>query len=230
MSIWNTLRTLAKPMFARTLYMLSGQTISTGMGHDIVIELGIPQDQVSAATALYCAAFGEKLTPFLGDVERAARFLAAGVAPDRAIVALLEGQVVGIAGFKVNGRGLYEPGIRRFFGEYGWSAPLRIFGLLLLERAEHPDTLLMDGIAVDPELRGRGVGTQLLAAVERQARALGKSDIRLDVIDTNPGAKRLYERFGFKVRKTRDIGPLRLLFAFTKSIEMRLDLSTPAQT
>lgn len=198
--------------------------ISERMDDDITIQLGIPAQHVEAATDLYCAAFREKLTPFLGEPERAARFLATGVSPDRAFVALQNDTVVGIAGFKVSGRGLYEPGMGRFFREYGWSAPARVFGLLLLERAESPDLLLMDGIAVSETARGRGIGTRLLEAIEAHAQQLRKRSIRLDVIDTNLGARRLYERFGFEAQETKSIGPLRLLFSFGASTEMRKQL------
>ena len=198
------------------------------MSEEIIIRLGVPDEHVDAATDLYCEAFREKITPFLGTPDRAARFLAQGLAPDRAFLALQKGRVVGIAGFKVDGRGLYEPGMSRFFAEYGWSAPARILGLLLLERAESPDLLLMDGIAVSENARGHGIGTRLLSAIEAHARQLNKRSIRLDVIDTNPGARRLYERFGFEARKTSGIGPLKHLFSFRASTEMRKQLNEPA--
>lgn len=129
--------------------------------------------------------------------------------------------MVGIAGFKDDGRGVYEPGLGRFLAEYGWSAPARILGLLLLERTEHADVLLMDGIAVSETQRGQGIGTRLLSAIEGHAEKLQKRSIRLDVIDTNPGARRLYERFGFEARKTSSVGPLKHLFSFGGSTEMQ---------
>ncbi len=195
------------------------------MSHDITIHLGVPEEHVAAATALYCEAFREKLAPFLGDQERAARFLATSLAPDRAFLALDGNQVVGLAGFKVDGKGLYEPEFGRFFAEYGLSGLMRIAGLLLLERAESPDVLLMDGIAVSPSVRGRGIGTRLLRAIEAHARDLGKTSIRLDVVDTNPGAKRLYERFGFEARRTTGTGLLGRLFSFKASTDMRKSLA-----
>ena len=69
------------------------------MNDGIIIKLGVPAQHINAATDLYCAAFCEKLTPFLGRRERAARFLATGLAPDRAFVALQNDKLVGIAGF-----------------------------------------------------------------------------------------------------------------------------------
>ncbi len=52
-------------------------------------------------------------------------------------------------------------------------------------------------LAVLPEKRGHGVGTALLAAVERKARADGCCKLTLEVLDDNTGARRLYESAGF---------------------------------
>lgn len=51
--------------------------------------------------------------------------------------------------------------------------------------------------AVLPEHRGRGIGRALLQEVERRALARGSCKLSLEVHDTNEGAKRLYESFGF---------------------------------
>jgi ribosomal protein S18 acetylase RimI-like enzyme len=52
------------------------------------------------------------------------------------------------------------------------------------------------GIAVFPEYRGQGIGTQLLAHLLKSS--CGRSSISLSVSINNP-AVRLYERFGFEV-------------------------------
>ncbi len=188
---------------------------------EISIRLGVPRPRVAQATRLYCEAFREKLSPFLGPIERAARFLAKGLNPDRAFVALRDGEVVGIAGFKLSNAGLFEPSVGQFWREYKFSAPVRMLGLILLEREEVSDCLLMDGIALRDDARGTGIGTRLLRAIEEQARSLGKQSVRLDVIDTNPGARRLYERFGFRAGNTSDFGPYRVLFPFRSATTMR---------
>jgi len=188
---------------------------------EISIRLGVPQSRFAQATRLYCDAFREKLSPFLGPIERAAQFLAMGLNSDRAFVALRDGDVVGIAGFKLSNAGLFEPSVGQFWREYKFSAPVRMLGLALLEREEVADCLLMDGIAVRDDARGKGIGTRLLRAIEGHARSLGKHSIRLDVIDTNPGARRLYERFGFRAGETSGVGPYRVLFRFRSATTMR---------
>ncbi len=52
-------------------------------------------------------------------------------------------------------------------------------------------------LAVLPDFQGRGIGRALLSEVERRARTRGCCKITLEVHDTNEGAKRLYDSFGF---------------------------------
>jgi len=49
--------------------------------------------------------------------------------------------------------------------------------------------------------RGRGVGTQLLAAAEAACAELGVQALHLEVDDTNPRAHALYVRFGFEAHE-----------------------------
>ena len=52
-------------------------------------------------------------------------------------------------------------------------------------------------LAVLPDYRGQGVGTELLAAVEQRARDDDCCKLTLEVLDDNHGARRLYEQLGF---------------------------------
>jgi ribosomal protein S18 acetylase RimI-like enzyme len=52
-------------------------------------------------------------------------------------------------------------------------------------------------LAVVPQHRGRGVGRQLLAAVETRARELGCCKLTLEVLESNERARGLYASFGF---------------------------------
>ncbi|MGC1212781.1 MAG: GNAT family N-acetyltransferase [Micromonospora sp.] len=59
---------------------------------------------------------------------------------------------------------------------------------------------------VTPAARGRGVGDQLVRAVERWAREVRARTLRLSVAEGNPNAWALYQRNGF--RETGELGDL----------------------
>ena len=54
----------------------------------------------------------------------------------------------------------------------------------------------LHGIAVDPALRGAGVGSLLMDDVEARGRAAGSTRLSLDVATKNMGARKLYGRRG----------------------------------
>ena len=58
------------------------------------------------------------------------------------------------------------------------------------------DDFYLQGLAVEPGMRSKGVGSALLADVERRANRSGSSSLCLDVADKNKGAQALYARRG----------------------------------
>jgi RimJ/RimL family protein N-acetyltransferase len=54
------------------------------------------------------------------------------------------------------------------------------------------------GIAISKKYRGKGLGTILMKELIGQARRFGKKLIVLEAFETNPCARRLYEKVGFK--------------------------------
>jgi len=59
------------------------------------------------------------------------------------------------------------------------------------------EAALIEAAGVAPELRGRGIGTALVRAAEAFASENGFTAAELGVEDTNPAARRLYERLGY---------------------------------
>lgn len=64
---------------------------------------------------------------------------------------------------------------------------------------ENAFVLAVNGLAVSPEARGRGVAQALLVESEQRAKNLGAVKLSLRVLATNEPARRLYERAGFVV-------------------------------
>ena len=56
---------------------------------------------------------------------------------------------------------------------------------------------LLDELYVEPEMRNRGLGTELLAAVRTQCRARRVEQIEINVDIGDIDARRFYERHGF---------------------------------
>lgn len=65
------------------------------------------------------------------------------------------------------------------------------------------DQAHINNLAVRPELRRRGVGSQMLQAVIAEARKLGAATLTLEVRRSNVAAQRLYLRAGFREEAVR---------------------------
>jgi len=66
----------------------------------------------------------------------------------------------------------------------------------LMNRA--PNTWYVHVLAAYPEHRGHGIGAALLAEADKLAEGAALSGLSLIVSDTNTGARRLYERSGYR--------------------------------
>lgn len=62
-----------------------------------------------------------------------------------------------------------------------------------------PGTWYIAGLAVFPEFRGQGFGTQLLSLARQQAQEQGFQELSLLAFEQNIRAVKLYERNGFKI-------------------------------
>jgi ribosomal protein S18 acetylase RimI-like enzyme len=167
--------------------------------HDnIVIQHGLPADQRLRAGELLYEAFARKFDAFM-DRTRGSRALAQLVNPACVIVALDGDRLVGLAGLYLGSdRRLVRWWPRTYIAELGlWRGLQAAFWMRFYTRRVIPGRLTMDTLAVTADYRGRGIGSRLLAAVDDYARQHGYTSIRLDVADTNPRARQLYERTGF---------------------------------
>jgi ribosomal protein S18 acetylase RimI-like enzyme len=174
------------------------------------------------AARLYWEAFGGKLGRVLGPDERALRFFQRVIRGDLCFTAVDDaGQLLGIAGYKTPS-GSFAGGtwddLTGVYGHLGgrWRGAV----LWALGREVDNDRFLIDGICVARAHRGKGVGSQLLAALYNEAAALGYGAVRLDVIQDNFRARALYERQGFQAVQTESLGLLRYLFGFASATTM----------
>ncbi|UAL30770.1 GNAT family N-acetyltransferase [Nocardioides rotundus] len=77
----------------------------------------------------------------------------------------------------------------------------RVVGYAIVQRTSlmpsHGHVLMVNGVAVDPALQGRGLGRRLVRAAQDEAVRRGARKLSLRVLSTNPSAVHLYESCGF---------------------------------
>ena len=188
----------------------------------ITVSSGFTDQERAQVAAMYWAAFGAKLGRVMGPKPRALGFIEDVLDPSHALCARdAGGGLVGVAGFKTHKGALVDGRWRDMTRHYGWlGSAWRVALLALLERDTENERFLMDGIFVADSAQGQGVGTVLLDAICAEAAARGYGAVRLDVIDTNPRARALYERRGFVAGEVQTLGPLKYFFGFESATVM----------
>lgn len=183
---------------------------------------GFPDENVDQAAQLYWEAFGHKLGLVMGPREKALAFITRVIDPTHAISALDDSaQLLGVVGFKTSKGALVGGRFQDLVAIYGlfgalWRASL----LALLDREAENNRFLMDGIFVTAQARGKGIGSALLDAIAAEGKQRGYDSLRLDVINTNPRARALYERHNFTALRTKTMGPLKHIFKFDSATTM----------
>ena len=172
-----------------------------------MIEIAFPlgESRRSQAGLILYEAFRRKLEPLTGDPARTIPLLTAGLNLDMVMAAIQDGQLLGVAGLHSRAGRYAQFDLRQSMANLGLLHGLRAWAMLTLfgRGAGCPaGELRIAALAVDAAARGQGVGSRLLEAIFAKARADGLAAVRLEVVDTNTGARELYERLGFKVVKT----------------------------
>jgi ribosomal protein S18 acetylase RimI-like enzyme len=176
------------------------------------IQHGLPEVFRLDAARLYEDAFGKKYRPIIGPEAIGIKILEASMDAAYCFTATTAEQLLGVVGYSHEHHQFVFIRLAllvHYFGPFAGLARYAMF--VLTNRHPKPGELLMRGIAVHPTARGKGVGTRLLDAIYQFACAHSYRSIRLDVVNTNPHARRLYERVGFVATITRSYPFIRSL-------------------
>jgi ribosomal protein S18 acetylase RimI-like enzyme len=73
----------------------------------------------------------------------------------------------------------------------------RLAGYLWLGKASIPGMAWVQSVDIEPELRGQGLGRELMELAERLSAELGYRRIGLNVMGGNTVARRLYDSLGY---------------------------------
>jgi len=126
------------------------------------------------------------------------------------IVAVDKGDIVALVGMRnaKNQVSYTLAAIKAIFGFYGFLTGLRVMTRgLRFERIVAPPgkgILCLHNLGVKEQVRGNGYGRQLIAYFLEQAKKQDVTAVGLDVAETNPRAKALYQRLGFEVKCARE--------------------------
>ena len=188
----------------------------------IIYQKGFNQKQKHQAVSLYHEAFGDKIALAVKSREKRLKLLHESFESDYCFTALKDNQLIGIAGFQTSKGSLtngldYSQLIKQLGFIKGNKAAL-VFSLF--DRKADENQLLMDGICVDSRFRSQGIGKSLLDRVIKYATNKHFSNVRLDVINTNPRAMALYQRYGFETVKTENFPYLEKYLGFSGSTTM----------
>jgi ribosomal protein S18 acetylase RimI-like enzyme len=197
------------------------------MNKDILIRQMVPED-FSDCTLIMSFAFRSKL-PALAkfSAEEVGDFMLAGGLfyekdLDGYYVADVDGKAVGVMHLEScesPKKAKHHPIKRKYMTKkYGFfRCVFSGIGMFLLKSRVSKGDMMVDFIAVHPSLRGKGIGGRLLDFGENKAsQAIGISRYTLGVIEKNVYARRLYERKGFKVVKSKKRWLSRLFTGISK--------------
>jgi ribosomal protein S18 acetylase RimI-like enzyme len=125
---------------------------------------------------------------------------------DRSFFAELNGRVVGMAQLhKLVTRKGQTVRLSLLLLKYlKWRLPARAINLLKFDRLiklVSRNECYISNVSVYPEFRSFGVGTKLLAAIEEEAKNIGKKKIVLHAETHNIRAISLYESLGYKMEQ-----------------------------
>jgi ribosomal protein S18 acetylase RimI-like enzyme len=170
---------------------------------NIEITESINKNQHIRAVEIFYDAFEQKIRALIKPKEKAIAIYNRSLKDGQVFYAMQRGNVVGLIGLHYKNKPFLEikySDLRKYFN------PLRSYFIYRIYKLTSPkikdDVLRIDSIAVDKYYRSQGIGTQLINKVFGFAKDKGFKEVTLEVINTNPKAKELYERLGFIKKKT----------------------------
>ncbi len=159
--------------------------------------------------------FEAKITALGIQKEAAIEIIVNSVVPDSAFFAYQGNRLAGVAGVETTSGGFFTFHLREFWKRFNLFKSIAYYLLLNFDNGLSKDELKIESLAVSKEMRGQGIGTKLIRRVEQFATERGYSFLSLNVVDTNVVARKLYEKIGFEIVETKQLGFLTRRAGFT---------------
>ena len=190
------------------------------------ITFGIPDNQEARVARIIYNAFEYKFRKIFGS-ENGASFISRHLRPDRTVVAAIDGIITGVGGLKFRGKEFIDTSFWQLLRELKFGIfRVVLCGWIFYNKVEERE-LLIDVLAVDRDMRGKGIGSRLVTFIIDFAYSNGYKRVKLFVTETNWKAKVFYERLGFREIKVHRIPfPWSRIFGFSKASEMMCECTS----
>lgn len=142
------------------------------------------------------------------------------------LYAIKKGKVIGVLGFKSDKFKLMDYKLKLLTDEFGLFGGLirKIRYLFTQIESISKKEIKIEAIAVAKKHQRKGIGTKLIKKAIAYSKKHNYKRIILNVVNTNPNAKRLYKRVGFKTIGNRYYGFITKKAGYTSYSKMALDL------
>jgi ribosomal protein S18 acetylase RimI-like enzyme len=138
----------------------------------------------------------------LGDHACRYRLLGDAINWDRVLLVFKDSKVLGYAAFKMDRRGPFSAQLSDFVRVFGrWSGALRYGVFRISECREYRYRFFLYGLRVSKQVRHQGIASALLEEICVHARAVGATQVDLEVLRRNQLAQKLYLDNGFVSRQ-----------------------------
>lgn len=189
------------------------------------ITIGLPPTHRHQAARLFHQAFERKLRALVPSEATGICLIEGMIVDPYAIAAIRNEKCIGVAGLHHGRYGFIRPKLSVFLQTAGWLRGLPgFFAFQSMARPVKTGELRIESLTVETLERGQGIGTRLLSEAYRFAQERGFKVLSLEVVDTNPQARKLYEREGFLSIKTTHFPFLKRTAGFSASTLMRKEI------
>ncbi len=172
------------------------------------VRADLPDHLRGAAATLYWDHFGRQILPLPMKRTRGRKLVAEALRPAMMLAALTaDSKLIGVLGLRDDRGGALDHGPDPFAAAFGQRVGRWLHGATLLYSAG-PETcdMVIDGLAVLPDWRNRGVGRALIAEALTHATLRGHPGLTAEVARRNHGALQFYATLGFERGALHKIG------------------------
>jgi ribosomal protein S18 acetylase RimI-like enzyme len=192
----------------------------------VQLKWGIPDNLRLATATLIFDTCINKFRYTLNPRKKGIQFIASSLESEYGLIALRDGNLVGVAGAKTSEGELFQIRFITWIRTYHIRAIQSfLVGFPFWYKRRESGVIILTNLAIVESARGQGVGTQMVMEFIRYGKHQGYHAVKLEVINSNIRAKTLYERLGFKkTRYTKIPLPWSHLLGFSGIYEMSYPL------